>query len=336
MNHTPLATLASLVPMKSVTIWISSALPEQIIEYLDRSANQDSSPAVILVNGDVWRYDKSTILNQYFSTDPRTFFITYLGYKNYRKSENVFYLSWPVHYFTRPKNFDIKFKDLTNSPFGFSCLNNNSSFHRLILGHHLLANGMIDNMIFSQNLTNLPIGNYEVMLAQLPHWEQFRSQLPIRWPYEKQTEFAGPPENFHRIDHDAFNLALCNIATESEMESFDSNGKNVDLEIITEKSYKPLSAGQVPIFFAAKGHMAHLRSLGFEVMEDLVPTGFDQMGVFDKATAVVDIVKQGYDFISEFHASHRREITHNFELIHSLKVDQLVRENIRSFFADNL
>ena len=92
---------------------------------------------------------------------------------------------------------------------------------------------------------------------------------------------------------------------------------------------KPFMAGQVPIMFAARGHTAYLKGLGFEMMEDLLPMGYDQMPVLQKIENIITIVTKGKDFIEDFYFNHLREIKHNYELINSTKVDDLVLQNIK-------
>ena len=88
-------------------------------------------------------------------------------------------------------------------------------------------------------------------------------------------------------------------------------------------------AGQVPIMFAARGHTAYLKGLGFEMMEDLLPMGYDQMPVLQKIENIIAIVTKGKDFIEDFYFNHLREIKHNYELFNSTKVEELVIKRIK-------
>ena len=48
-----------------------------------------------------------------------------------------------------------------------------------------------------------------------------------------------------------------------------------------------------------------------------------------KIENIITIVTKGKDFIEDFYFNHLREIKHNYELINSTKVDDLVLQNIK-------
>jgi hypothetical protein len=80
---------------------------------------------------------------------------------------------------------------------------------------------------------------------------------------------------------------------------------------------------------APRGHIDYLKGLGFEMMEDLLPMGFDQMPVLQKIENIITTVAKGKDFIENFYFNHLREIKHNYELINSTKVEELVYKRIK-------
>jgi hypothetical protein len=127
--------------------------------------------------------------------------------------------------------------------------------------------------------------------------------------------------------HAAYRDAYCNIATESECEEFPYY-RDINLPVITEKSYKPFASRQIPIWLAARGHLNYLKGLGFEVMEDLLPNNYDNLQTPDKVMAIVELVKQGTEFIKDFYFSHTREIQHNYELFNSDVVEKLIVQRI--------
>lgn len=318
--------LIDLIPEKVRPILVSSLRPIDIIERLQLI---NSSCAVLLLNTDVWRYENHPVLMNYFNNSQQRIYIATLGYENKKLSHNVIQFSFPYFYFTRPRN-DIPLPKLDKiCEYGFSCLNNKSSFHRIILGHNLYKNNLLDNIIFSQNILEWPQqgSNIAEIIENLPLINEYRSLLPLKWPNETSDNFIKD----HFIDHDAYHHSYCNIPTESEIQDFIYEGPILELPIITEKSYKPFRSMQVPLFFSAKGHMRYLNNLGFEVMEDLVPLGYDNMGIFDKADCIVEIVKKGKDYIQDFYYSHLREIQHNFDLINSDQLDQKIYSSIQEF-----
>ena len=184
-------------------------------------------------------------------------------------------------------------------------------------------------MIFSQNLNDLPGGYYESLMSDIPRMSEYISSLPRRWPEDPSNDYRKE----HGILHPAYHQSYCNIVTETELQEFLFDGIVIDLPIITEKSYKPFRSMQIPIWFAAPGHLQYLQSLGFETMQDLLPHNFDQLGVFDRSQAVCNIVEKGHEYIQDFYFSHIRELKHNYDLIQSDKVDNLIIDNIKSFLS---
>ena len=132
------------------------------------------------------------------------------------------------------------------------------------------------------------------------------------------------------IDHPAYIDAYCNIVTESECEEW-PYCRNINLPIITEKTNKPFITKQIPLFLAARGHLKYLKGLGFEVMEDLLPSGYDEMPALQKINSIVNLVSKGKEFIQDYYFSHLKEIQHNYELVNSDKVEQVILQRIKDF-----
>lgn len=307
---------------------ISSQFPNVIIEKIEECKSLGKNLHVVLENIDVWRYGTDRDLIEYLSNDPRTFYILTLGYKNRKILGNVYEISWPGFYFARPKN-NIFHPKVDDRSYGFSCLNNKSSFHRLVLGLALWKNNLIKDMIFTQNLIDLPCGYYDVLMNEMAGMHDYLSVLPLTWTGEQRRNFAGTDT----IDHVAYTNAWCNIVTESEMQEFVFEGPIIDLPTITEKSYKPFRSRQIPIWLAAPGHCEYLKSLGFETMEDFLPARYDDMGLFEKVDAIIQTVAKGKDYAEAFYHAHIREIEHNYELIQSTRVESVIIDTIKNFLA---
>ena len=312
---------------------IGSQYPSDILKKLDLIT--DTVGTVILANGDVWRYfdSREEIFNHPNLQDKNVFLQT-LGYTNTKVNDRCWEISYPLFYWLREKStVDFVVKP-DNLKYGFSCLNNNNNMHRTILGYQLYKNNLLDDIIFSQNIFN---GGYAIdrvsqdaKFLSLSNFEEYRNLLPIRSRLEiipEGQEFRGD-HNDAILTHPAYTEAYCNIVTESECEEYPYS-RNINLPVVTEKSYKPLRAGQVPIMLAARGHIAYFKSLGFEMMEDLMPEGYDQMNIPKKISAIVAIVSKGNEFIEDFYFSHLKEIQHNYELINSSKVEELILQNIK-------
>lgn len=309
---------------------ISSLLPKQIFEELkNANINADS---VLFLNGDVWRYFniEQNIFNHQALVGKKVYFQTF-GYTNAKLNDNHYYLSFP--YLVRHYS-DIQFEPLDkNLNYGFACLNNKCSIHRFIIGHALYKHNLLESMLFSQNLFDHVLDRIEQdqNTLGLDQFYEYKSILPIILPEEQTDE----PINFGRQDSEipfdlsAHNNAYCFIATETEVEDYPYE-QNINLPIATGKSFKSFQTRQLPFVIGARGHYRFLKGLGFEMMEDLLPKGYDEMPFLQKVDAVVDTVAKGKDFVKDFYFDHIREIKHNYELVNSTKVDDLILSRIKN------
>jgi hypothetical protein len=324
-----------MMPKNTIKVNVSSWFPEQINDIID--AKFQLTNCILLTNYDVWRY------NDYFCKKNYNgkIVVGTLGYYNVKYSDCYYELSLPVYYFSRKKYFNIEDKP-GNLQYGFSCLNNRTSIDRILLGYELFRENLLDKLIFSQNLH--PTSEYEYVLNiffehhysfifeyfDFSKYNEYRSLLPIA--YNNETVFVDNGLNL-TIQHDAYLNAYCNIVTESECESWpyylDEN-----LPTITEKSYKPFLAKQIPLYLSARGHLQYLKKYGFETMEDLLPLNYDSFNTIEKIKTIVDIIKKGKEYIEDFYFSHLREINHNYELVLSDKVENLVLKELQEFLHD--
>lgn len=296
----------------------SSRFPSEIINDI----NSASSNLVVVYNGDIWRYRKEL---ESITTDKKVFIST-LGYNNFSYSNGVNEISFPVFYFTRTTTTDAFVPLKHNLPYGFSSLNNRFAIHRTLLGCRLLEEQLLGDIIYSQGLHDYTDFWETEFPETVPgNYVEFKQLLPF-----KTIDETGDFVLAHGVEHPAYTDAYCNIVTESETEDFPYT-KNINLPIVTEKSYKPFFSKQIPVYLAARGHLTYLESLGFEMMRDFLPTGFDDLNTVDRINAIVDIVKRGKEYAEDFYFSHVAEIKHNYELVNSDKVDHLILDNIRNF-----
>jgi hypothetical protein len=319
--------LKNILPPTIISIDTSSWYPDEIIARLSELKKSHSSQPVALFNGDVWRYGTDPDLTEFLQNDHRVFYIFTLGYEHKIKAKNIAEISWPLFYFLRPKS-NLASDVLTKRQHGFSCLNNKSAFHRLVLGCQLFNDRILDSLLFTQNVTSMPQGYHANILQQIIGMSEYISTLPRTCAFDDDRDFQNQSD---MIEHPAFYDSYCNIVTETEMQEFVFEGPVIDLPIITEKSYKPFRAKQIPVWFAAPGHMCYLESLGFEVMNDLVPQDFDLTDVYDRSRLISDLVAKGHGFIQDFYHSHLRQIQHNYDLVQSDRVENLVIENLGVF-----
>ena len=279
-------------------IGISSQFPEDILKTLDQIT--DTVDTVLLTNGDVWRYfDVRDEIFNHPNLQDKNVFLQTLGYTNTKFDAKCWEISYPLYYLRMEKAMDPFVAKPSNLKHGFSCLNNNNNMHRTLLGYWLYKNNLLDDIIFSQNIVDgghaIARVSQDAEILNLKNFEEYKNLLPIRAQMEiipVGQEIREAHNLFGTPTHPAYTKAYCNIVTESECEEYPYN-RNINLPVITEKSYKPFMAGQIPIMFAARGHIAYLKGLGFEMMEDLLPMGYDQMPVLQKIENIIIMVAKG-------------------------------------------
>ena len=294
----------------------------------------DPGVDTVIITDEKWKYpDDITGVNYYEETllahpsmQNKDIIIVTHRYTNRQVGHRCWLVSYPAFFligrFYSPNTWAFKPRDLVN---GFSSLNYRPAVHRVLLGYRLYEQGLLDDVIFSLS----DQGSFDARIfTQLPEFNKFRQLLPIQC-YDSAT-------NDHTVNHPAYSHAYCNIVTETETDmviDIEPGTNLVEHEIITEKSYKPFLSGQVPLFLASQGHMAYLTSLGFEVMSNLVPAGYDQMPTRDKVAAIVDVVAQGREYIRDFYFNHLREIEHNYRLATSGAVEQRLLRDIQQLIS---
>jgi hypothetical protein len=334
--HQVFSDLKSLFPKDTIMVSVDLAGPNEIEKIIN---NHKSEKYLVLTNKHVWRY------SNYFSkrdNNKQKIFVTTLGYEHKKFSESYHEISLPVWYYERicPKqNISIG----TPRNYEFSCLNNRASLHRIVLGYSLFTKGLLNDMLFTQrfhpagefeqNSLLLLDDNYIKNYFDFSNLEKYKSILPI--VVGSESKFLSSNDML-QVTHDGFNDSYCNIVTETECEEWPYENNN-NLPAVSEKSYKPFIAKQIPIYLAARGHLKYLKSLGFETMNDLLPYGYDDFNVIEKIKAIVSIVEFGKkrkNFIRDFYNTHTKEIEHNYNLVTSDKVDQLILNQIKEFLYD--
>jgi hypothetical protein len=310
----------------------SSMYPEDILTAIDLVDSEVDT--IVLLNFDVWRY--FNFEDAIFNRTNKTIVIANLSYTSEKRTSKSYIISWPAFYFLRELDQEFYLKE-ENLKFGYSCLNHNPILHRLLLGYELHKKGLIDNIIFTQSWTDdMPLGPSELMeVESLVNFNKYKDILPIVFATSDIPQDKNNWVTWSRnLLHPAYTDAYCNIVTETDMCEIPLN-RNINLPIVTEKSYKPFITKQIPIFLAAKGHIQYLKSLGFECMETLLPQNYDQFDMKDKINAIVDVVGKGKEYIRDFYFSHIKEIEHNAELVRSDKVEKIILQNIKDIINVN-
>lgn len=321
--------LKSILPGKyKTTVDIRSRSLNEIIKLIDQLPILGDTVILHTVDPLNLARDEENIILNHARFENKKVFLSTLGYKNEYRGNNHWVLSFPIFYFMRPQApFRILKKDLN---YGYSCLNNRPANHRLLLGYHLYKRNLLSGMIFTQHYNRNVQGFGSEDIVALTDFDKYSSQFPITWSEDNTYVDANiVPDGLDiTIQHPAYSEAYCNIVTESSTE-YSPFSTNINVPAITEKSYKPFISGQVPVMLAPRGHNAYLTSLGFEMVEDVLPVGYDQMPVLKKIAAIVDLVSKGKEYIQDFYFDHQQEIKHNHALVSSDQVDTIILNNIK-------
>ena len=117
----------------------------------------------------------------------------------------------------------------------------------------------------------------------------------------------------HTIDRNFIQGALFNIVTESAYELTDGHFTPG----MTEKTFKAIALGQIPIFVAPFNTVACYRNLGFDMFDDIIDHSYDQEP--DPRLRIIKIIDQ-------------------VERICQLSLDELVdlKKQLKSRFINNL
>lgn len=311
-------------------VGINSSHPSEIYQLLSQTNTKD----IILWTVDVWRYNKELkdILKNFLN---KRIIVIAPVYDNQKINQNHYELSLPLYYWARYKSEKQFAPKSTNLDYGFGCLNNRPAAQRLLLGYQLFKNNLLDKIIYTQNSIDAKDQNvdYNKIFDLLGNYVNdetfyhFLKLLPIEWKQEKIL-----CEDY-LVEHEAEQFSYCNIITETEVQDWPYNNF-VNRPVVTEKTWKPFITGQIPIFFAACGHLKYLQSLGFEIFEDLYPKNFDNFDLESKITAITRIVNQGKNFIKEYYFDKTKEIQHNYDLVMSDKVEKLILERAFNFINE--
>jgi hypothetical protein len=305
--------LAKRLPGSVTVIETSSRSAQEIIQLIIEKT--PTTDFVILQNADVWRNRTNPqLLNFLQNYNSKTvFIITTSGIDYLKIADNILELPLPdeiENWWGQAPMFKHSCKK-----YGYSCINNRQSWHRLSLGYQLWKSGLLDRIIYSQNLLpdataaklDGPLFGYEqVLFDSLDDSKTFLSMLPVTW-CEERKDFADD----HTILHDAFNLSYANIAAESETEFF-GHDRTYPTPTISEKTYKPFLSGQIGVLLAAQGVIGFLEDHGFYMFRELTSNDYDHLNTKDKINKIVDLVSAGTDPVADLYSKSKDMLEHNF------------------------
>jgi hypothetical protein len=168
-----------------------------------------------------------------------------------------FWAIWSSHQIINYNNSPRKYK--------FSCLNGTVWAHKILMYLTLAQKPYFKNMIFT-------FGNRA-------YFESFPSELALT--VEENLNFSSLPNKVTFLDsdaswdvdvsinHPAFTDCYINLVTETNVYN--------DTPMLSEKTFKPILAGQLFILLASPGAVQFLRDIGIDTFDDIIDHSYDNI-----------------------------------------------------------
>lgn len=190
----------------------------------------------------------------------------------------------------------------------FSCLNANKWSHRILTYIHLYDKPYFDDIIFGWGrLTNWTKDFLEQedfindIVITDDEWTKLQT-LPKRILAHPDDD---TDHNDRTTDHIAYTCACLNIITETTSRN--------DTPQLTEKSFKPILAGQFFIMIGSRGLIQYMRDIGFDVFDDVINHSYDNIEDDREriSTAVKELDRLNDTDLYKLHANCKQRFVKN-------------------------
>lgn len=170
-------------------------------------------------------------------------------------------------------------------------------------------------------ITELPINQVPyITIDQIEIWNrEIKSNIRL-YEYDLYIEKPQNPFNIFFPGHvDAY----CNLVMEHSM----------TIEIMSEKSYKPFLASQIPVFCAKAGTCAMLEKLGFDLFYDFINhKEYDNIAdsPADDSLEWIQRIEKVHDLIDQLYLTNFQDFIHSTDTKHRLE------KNVDHFFSQHI
>jgi hypothetical protein len=165
-------------------------------------------------------------------------------------------LFFPYWYYFSINRFKV-LPVTTNKRFVLGCLNSNPRPHRIV-NYYMLKNKKYWNDCCTSFFSTDPLpwrgDDVDLQSNEIEFWDSIKSELPDR---RNIINFADLGTN----DLLPVTQSYINLVTETTV---------ANRVFVTEKTWKPVSAGQIFLIFGSPGTMSHLKSQGVDIFSDLI------------------------------------------------------------------
>lgn len=181
-----------------------------------------------------------------------------------------FFPFWAV-WASAPHAIDGNFKNYNFSEqpkkYKLSCLNGMPWQHRKWVYLQLAHKPYFNDMVFSYGNRDDTVPYNDFNKFHLTDEENNKfSQLPARFKFTENDQHTKIDIT---IDHPAYLETYINLVTETTI-----NGK---FSMLSEKTFKPIVAGQLFILVAAVGAVQFLREIGIDTFDDIIDHSYDTL-----------------------------------------------------------
>jgi ASC-1-like (ASCH) protein len=245
------------------------------------------------------------IKNQFQNNGVDTNKIIFLtsNYDIYSRDSNIiFYPSWLIASSKSLKKLPVNIKKNNK----VSCLNNTARSHRFYLFYLLKQKKYFSELIYSLN----GLSNYGKTLTwdlerfnDLPN--TIKTELKDLNLYLKAVSTETLGINDHTIDHIAYTDSYLNIITESS--------HILETPFYSEKTIKPIIAGQLFLSVSDKNHIKSVNALGFETFNSTLDNHkYDNFSTYiQRIESMVNLLDNIYENIKSIYFDNIQAIKYN-------------------------
>jgi hypothetical protein len=220
------------------------------------------------------------------------------------------------------QHYNINYPFVYKKENGFSCLNGRLRTHRILLLLEFLKRNLLHkdsssvSFLFYANTEKIDYEQYDVMVNTLPYFSEndiklltdIKEYLPIKLNDENGDNPAL------KID-DGSSKKIISLITENVV-GIDCGMTYADTITFTEKTWKPFKLHQVPIYIGIPGSVSTLRSLGFDLFDDIIDHSYDtETDPVKRIKLAVDQLEKvlELDLVQFYKDNHTRFVKNNIQ-----------------------
>jgi hypothetical protein len=225
----------------------------------------------------------------------------YTYFKNTSNDKIKFFPFWLLWMSNRPYDFSIQPKQ-----FKISCLNNTNWEHRKLTYLELSKRDYFDQLVLTYRHKPTVPGISELLLSD--DEQQQLLSLPQQKSFIDSDTTIGIDLT---INHPAYQNTYVNLVTETVTD--------VNKPMLSEKTFKPIIAGQFFVLIAPPGAIEFLRNIGIDTFDDIIDHNYDS--IIDTRERILAVIKQVDHLmdqdLGDIYNQNKHRLKHNSEYFKS-------------------